>query len=121
MGNGPSSPCLTIKFAEEVAAYLNRMGVKAHHLHSEIDTIERTEIINALRIGHIDVIVGINPAPGGARSPRSEPRRLFLMRIDKVSFEMNGVSCKRLDGQLETSMGMYCCMVTVCHLPCVQQ
>ena len=51
---------MTIKFAEEVAAYLNRMGVKAHHLHSEIDTIERTEIINALRLGHIDVIVGIN-------------------------------------------------------------
>ncbi|GIR07869.1 MAG: hypothetical protein CM15mP18_1980 [Methanobacteriota archaeon] len=51
---------LTIKFAEEVAAYLSRMGVKAHHLHSEIDTIERTEIINALRLGLIDVIVGFN-------------------------------------------------------------
>ena len=51
---------LTIKFAEEVSQYLNQMGVKAHYLHSEIDTIERTEIINALRIGHIDVIVGIN-------------------------------------------------------------
>ena len=51
---------LTIKFAEEVADYLQRMGVKAHYLHSEIDTIERSEIIKALRIGHIDVIVGIN-------------------------------------------------------------
>ena len=47
---------LTIKFAEEVSEYLNNMGIKSHHLHSEIDTIERSEIINALRIGHIDVI-----------------------------------------------------------------
>ena len=51
---------LTIKFAEEVSEYLNKMGVKAHYLHSEIDTLERTEIINALRLGIIDVIVGIN-------------------------------------------------------------
>ncbi|HIH84139.1 MAG TPA: DEAD/DEAH box helicase family protein, partial [Candidatus Thalassarchaeaceae archaeon] len=51
---------LTIKFAEEVAEYLQRMGVKAHYLHSEIGTIERSEIIKALRLGHIDVIVGIN-------------------------------------------------------------
>ena len=36
------------------------MNVKAHYLHSEIDTLERTEIIKALRLGHIDVIVGIN-------------------------------------------------------------
>ncbi len=36
---------MTIKFAEEVAVYLNRNGFKAHHLHSEIDTLERTEII----------------------------------------------------------------------------
>jgi len=51
---------MTIKFAEEVSQYLNKMGVKAHYLHSEIDTLERTEIIKALRLGHIDVIVGIN-------------------------------------------------------------
>tara|TARA_A100001234_G_scaffold10021_1_gene8187 strand:- start:1053 stop:1847 length:795 start_codon:yes stop_codon:yes gene_type:complete len=51
---------MTIKFAEEVAEYLLKMNVKAHYLHSEIDTIERTEIIKALRLGHIDVIVGIN-------------------------------------------------------------
>ncbi|HAZ17513.1 MAG TPA: excinuclease ABC subunit B, partial [Acidimicrobiaceae bacterium] len=44
---------MTIKFAEEVAEYLNRQGFKAHHLHSEIDTLERTEIIKALRLGHI--------------------------------------------------------------------
>lgn len=51
---------LTIKFAEEVSEYLLGMGIKAHYLHSEIDTLERSEIIKALRLGHIDVIVGIN-------------------------------------------------------------
>ena len=50
---------MTIKFAEEVAAISIEWGEGAP-LHSEIDTIERTEIINALRLGHIDVIVGIN-------------------------------------------------------------
>ena len=40
---------LTIKFAEEVAVYLNKMGIKAHHLHSEIDTIERTEILKCTK------------------------------------------------------------------------
>ncbi len=68
---------LTIKFAEEVAAYLNKMGTKAHHLHSEIDTIERTEIINALRIGHIDVIVGINLLREGLDIPEVSLVRLF--------------------------------------------
>ena len=52
--------CFDYKIREEVAVYLNKMGIKAHHSHSEIDTIERTEILNALRIGHIDAIVGIN-------------------------------------------------------------
>ena len=46
---------MTIKFAEEVAEYLLKMDVKAHYLHSEIDTLERTEIIKALRLGHIDL------------------------------------------------------------------
>ena len=62
---------LTIKFAEEVADYLQRMGVKAHYLHSEIDTLERSEIIKALRIGHIDVVVGINLLREGLDIPKS--------------------------------------------------
>ena len=75
---------LTIKFAEEVAAYLNRMGIKAHHLHSEIDTIERTEIINALRIGHIDVIVGINLLREGLDLP--EVSLVAIFDADRQGF-----------------------------------
>lgn len=78
---------MTIKFAEEVAAYLNRMGVKAHHLHSEIDTLERTEIINALRHGHIDVIVGINLLREGLDIP--EVSLVAIFDADRQGFLRN--------------------------------
>ena len=78
---------MTIKFAEEVAEYLERMGVKAHYLHSEIDTLERTEIIKALRIGHIDVIVGINLLREGLDIP--EVSLVAIFDSDKQGFLRN--------------------------------
>ena len=78
---------LTIKFAEEVAGYLERNGIKAHYLHSEIDTLERTEIIKALRIGHIDVIVGINLLREGLDIP--EVSLVAIFDADKQGFLRN--------------------------------
>ncbi|HJL59520.1 MAG TPA: helicase-related protein, partial [Candidatus Thalassarchaeaceae archaeon] len=78
---------MTIKFAEEVADYLQRMGVKAHYLHSEIDTLERSEIIKALRIGHIDVIVGINLLREGLDLP--EVSLVAIFDADKEGFLRN--------------------------------
>jgi len=78
---------MTIKFAEEVADYLQRMGVKAHYLHSEIDTIERSEIIKALRLGHIDVIVGINLLREGLDIP--EVSLVAIFDADKEGFLRN--------------------------------
>ena len=78
---------MTIKFAEEVAEYLQRMGVKAHYLHSEIDTLERSEIIKALRIGHIDVIVGINLLREGLDIP--EVSLVAIFDADKEGFLRN--------------------------------
>ena len=78
---------LTIKFAEEVADYLQRMGVKAHYLHSEIGTIERSEIIKALRIGHIDVIVGINLLREGLDIP--EVSLVSIFDADREGFLRN--------------------------------
>ena len=75
---------LTIKFAEEVSEYLERMGVKSHYLHSEIDTLERTEIIKALRVGHIDVIVGINLLREGLDIP--EVSLVAIFDSDKQGF-----------------------------------
>ncbi|MEC7435826.1 MAG: helicase-related protein, partial [Candidatus Thermoplasmatota archaeon] len=78
---------LTIKFAEEVADYLLRMGIKAHYLHSEIGTIERSEIIKALRIGHIDVIVGINLLREGLDIP--EVSLVAIFDADREGFLRN--------------------------------
>ncbi|MBJ29668.1 MAG: hypothetical protein CMB61_06420 [Euryarchaeota archaeon] len=78
---------MTIKFAEEVSEYLERMGVKAHYLHSEIDTLERTEIIKALRLGFIDVIVGINLLREGLDIP--EVSLVAIFDADKQGFLRN--------------------------------
>src|SRR6185503_6033908 len=51
---------LTKKMAEDLADYLQEMGIRTHYLHSEIDTMERVEILRDLRLGVYDVIVGIN-------------------------------------------------------------
>ena len=75
------------KFAEEVAEYLERMGVKAHYLHSEIGTLERTEIIKALRLGMIDVIVGINLLREGLDIP--EVSLVAIFDADKQGFLRN--------------------------------
>ena len=97
---------LTIKFAEEVAEYLNRMGVKAHHLHSEIDTIERTEIINALRIGHIDVIVGINLLREGLDLPEVSLVAIFdadrqgFLRNERSLLQTIGRAARNLNGHV---------------------
>ena len=83
----PLVTVMTIKFAEEVADYLQRMGVKAQYLHSEIDTLERSEIIKALRIGHIDVIVGINLLREGLEIP--EVSLVAIFDADKEGFLRN--------------------------------
>ena len=51
---------LTKKLAEELSEYLAEKGIKTRYLHSEIDTLERSEIIRELRLGKFDVLVGIN-------------------------------------------------------------
>ena len=78
---------MTTKFAEEVADYSQRMEIKAHYLHSEIDTLERSEIIKALRIGHIDVIVGINLLREGLDIP--EVSLVAIFDADKEGFLRN--------------------------------
>ncbi len=51
---------LTKRMAEDLTAYLQEMGLKVHYLHSEIDTLERVQILKDLRLGTYDVLVGIN-------------------------------------------------------------
>ena len=97
---------LTIKFAEEVAEYLNKMGVKAHHLHSEIDTLERTEIIKALRLGFIDVIVGINLLREGLDIPEVSLVAIFdadregFLRNERSLLQTIGRASRNSEGQV---------------------
>ncbi|HET9224321.1 MAG TPA: helicase-related protein, partial [Roseiflexaceae bacterium] len=51
---------LTKRMAEDLADYLKEMGIRTHYLHSDIETIERVEILRDLRLGVYDVVVGIN-------------------------------------------------------------
>lgn len=75
---------LTKKTAENLTKYLGEHGVSARYLHSEIDTLERIEIINALRTGEFDVLVGINLLREGLDLP--EVGLVVILDADKEGF-----------------------------------
>src|SRR5258708_12003368 len=60
MGERVVVTTLTKRTAEDLADYLRDLGVKVRYIHSEIDTIERVEILRSLRTGEVDVLIGIN-------------------------------------------------------------
>ncbi len=75
---------LTKRMAEDLADYLLEMGVKVHYLHSEVHTIERTEILRDLRTGIYDVVVGINLLREGLDLP--EVSLVAILDADKEGF-----------------------------------
>ena len=75
---------LTKKMAEDLTTYFENMGVRVRYLHSDIDTLERTEIINALRLGEFDVLVGINLLREGLDIP--EVSLVAILDADKEGF-----------------------------------
>ena len=75
---------LTKKMAEDLADYLQEMGVRTHHLHSEIDTLERVEILRDLRQGVYDVVVGINLLREGLDLP--EVSLVAILDADKEGY-----------------------------------
>ena len=75
---------LTKRMAEDLSDYLLEMGVRVHYLHSEIHTIERTEILRDLRTGVFDVIVGINLLREGLDLP--EVSLVAILDADKEGF-----------------------------------
>lgn len=62
---------LTKRMAEDLTEYLHENGVRVRYMHSDIDTVERIEIIRDLRLGAFDVLVGINLLRKASTSPRS--------------------------------------------------
>jgi excinuclease ABC subunit B len=87
---------LTKRMAEELAEYLLEMGVKTHYLHSEIDTLERVEILRDLRLGIYDVVVGINLLREGLDLP--EVSLVAILDADKEGY-------LRTKGSLIQTMG----------------
>ncbi len=75
---------LTKRMAEELSDYLREMGVKVHYLHSEIDTLERSEILRDLRLGVYDVVVGINLLREGIDLP--EVSLVAILDADKEGY-----------------------------------
>ena len=75
---------LTKRMAEELSDYLLDAGIKTHHLHSEIDTLERSEVLRDLRLGIYDVVVGINLLREGLDLP--EVSLVAILDADKEGF-----------------------------------
>jgi len=75
---------LTKKMAEELADYLLEMDVRVHYLHSEVDTLERVEILRDLRLGVYDVVVGINLLREGLDLP--EVSLVAILDADKEGY-----------------------------------
>ena len=81
---------LTKRMAEELADYLIETGIKTHYLHSEIDTLERSEILRDLRLGVYDVVVGINLLREGLDLP--EVSLVAILDADKEGYLRSGTS-----------------------------
>jgi len=97
---------LTKRMAEELSDYLIEMGIKTHYLHSEIDTLERVEILRDLRLGVYDVVVGINLLREGLDLP--EVSLVAIIDADKEGFlrskwaliQTMGRAARHVDGQV---------------------
>lgn len=75
---------LTKKLSEDLSKYLNEIGVRAKYLHSDIDTLERMQILKSLRLGEFDVLVGINLLREGLDLP--EVSLVVILDADKEGF-----------------------------------
>ncbi len=81
---------LTKRMAEDLTDYLGELGLKVRYLHSEVETIERVEIIRDLRLGVFDVLVGINLLREGLDIP--EVSLIAIMDADKIGFLRSATS-----------------------------
>jgi len=97
---------LTKKLAEKLSEYLIEMGVKAHYIHSEMDTFERVEVLRDLRLGVYDVIVGINLLREGLDLP--EVSLVAILDADKEGYlrsvqaliQTMGRAARHIDGHV---------------------
>ncbi len=88
---------LTKRMAEDLADYLKEMGVRTHYLHSDIETLERVEILRDLRLGVYDVVVGINLLREGLDLP--EVSLVAILDADKEGFLRSASSLIQITGR----------------------
>ncbi len=94
---------LTKRMAEDLAEFLARNGVRVRYLHSEIEGLERTELIRQLRLGEFDVIVGINLLREGLDIP--EVSLVAILDADKEGFLRNTTSFIQTFGRAARNIG----------------
>lgn len=96
---------LTKRMAEDLTDYLTEHGVKVRYLHSDIDTVERVEIIRDLRLGKFDVLVGINLLREGLDMPEVSLVAIFdadkegFLRSDRSLIQTIGRAARNLNGE----------------------
>ncbi|MFN5459105.1 MAG: excinuclease ABC subunit UvrB [Bacteroidota bacterium] len=88
---------LTKRMAEELAKYLAKLGIKCNYIHSDIDTLERVEILRQLREGIFDVLIGINLLREGLDLP--EVSLVAILDADKEGFLRNSKSLIQTTGR----------------------
>src|SRR5215475_10247504 len=89
--------------AEDLTDYLNEHGVRVRYLHSDIDTVERVEIIRDLRLGEFDVLVGINLLREGLDIP--EVSVVAVLDADKEGFLRSETSLIQTSGRAARNLG----------------
>ena len=97
MGDRVLVTTLTKRMAEEMNKYLGRINIKAKYIHSEVHTLERVEILRELRLGIIDVLVGVNLLREGLDLP--EVSLVAIMDADKEGFLRNERSLTQTAGR----------------------
>jgi excinuclease ABC subunit B len=105
-GNRVLVTVLTKRMAQELADYYQELGVKVRYLHSDIDTLERIEIVRDLRLGHFDVLVGINLLREGLDIP--EVALVAVLDADKEGFLRNETSLVQTIGRAARNVDGRC-------------
>jgi excinuclease ABC subunit B len=114
---------LTKRMAEDLSEYLSSVGVRVRYMHSEVDTIERMEILRMLRLGRIDVLVGINLLREGLDLP--EVSLVAILDADKEGFLRDARSLIQTIGRAARNVNgsaiMYADRVTDSMRACLEE
>jgi excinuclease ABC subunit B len=114
---------LTKRMAEDLTGYLQELGIRVNYLHSDIDTLERVQIIRSLRAGEFDVLIGINLLREGLDIP--EVALVAILDADKEGFLRSERSliqtCGRAARNLDGRVIMYADKVTRSMQACLDE